>query len=138
MIEFRDRFTREIGAKLIVHTNHEAIAAGANPFRLGTEKCCSAAQNPGLARRSAGRPGFDAAFGCARRDEEKSCAKERIYSFRDRFGPVGPPRTSGQNSGIYTTGRINKGETIRVFPLSNWTELDVWQYIEMEKNPGSC
>jgi sulfate adenylyltransferase subunit 2 len=133
MIEFRDRFTREIGANLIVHTNREAIAAGANPFRLGTEKCCALLKTQALLDAlRAGR--FDAAFGGARRDEEKSRAKERIYSFRDRFGQWDPKNQRPELWNLYNS-RINKGETIRVFPLSNWTELDVWQYIEMEKIP---
>jgi sulfate adenylyltransferase subunit 2 len=133
MIEFRDRFTREIGAKLIVHTNTEAIAAGANPFRLGTEKCCALLKTQALLD-ALKEGGFDAAFGGARREEEKSRAKERIFSFRDRFGQWDPKSQRPELWNLYN-GRIDKGETIRVFPLSNWTELDVWQYIELESIP---
>ena len=89
MIEFRDRFTREIGAKLIVHTNQKAIDDGANPFRLGTQKCCGLLKTRALLDALA-EGGFDAAFGGARRDEEKSRAKERVYSFRDRSGQWDP------------------------------------------------
>lgn len=133
MIEFRDQFTRDIGAKLIVHTNTAAIDAGANPYRLGTEKCCALLKTQGLLD-ALREGGFDAAFGGARRDEEKSRAKERIYSFRDRFGQWDPKNQRPELWNIYNS-RINKGETIRVFPLSNWTELDVWQYIDEEKIP---
>jgi sulfate adenylyltransferase subunit 2 len=133
MIDFRDRFTAGIGAKLIVHTNTEAIAAGANPFRLGTEKCCALLKTQALL--DALREGrYDAAFGGARRDEEKSRAKERIYSFRDSFGQWDPKNQRPELWNLYNC-RVNKGETIRVFPLSNWTEQDVWQYIEEEKIP---
>ncbi|MBV8817681.1 MAG: sulfate adenylyltransferase subunit CysD [Acidobacteriaceae bacterium] len=133
MIRFRDEFAASIGARLIVHTNREAIAAGANPFRLGTEKCCALLKTQALL--DALREGrFDAAFGGARRDEEKSRAKERIYSFRDQFGQWDPKNQRPELWNLYNS-RINKGETIRVFPLSNWTELDVWQYIDEEKIP---
>ncbi len=133
MIEFRDRFTREIGAILIVHTNRKAIEEGANPFRLGTERCCSLLKTRGLLD-ALREGGFDAAFGGARRDEEKSRAKERIYSFRDVHGQWDPKNQRPELWNLYN-GRINKGESIRVFPLSNWTELDVWQYIHLENIP---
>ena len=133
MIEFRDQFTREIGAKLIVHTNTAAIESGANPYTLGTEKCCGLLKTQALLD-GLREGGFDAAFGGARRDEEKSRAKERIYSFRDKFGQWDPKNQRPELWNLYN-GRINKGETIRVFPLSNWTEADVWQYIEEEKIP---
>lgn len=133
MIEFRDRFVSSIGAKLIVHTNTAAIAEGANPYRLGTEKCCSLLKTQALLD-GLREGGFDAAFGGARRDEEKSRAKERVYSFRDRFGQWDPKNQRPELWNVYNS-RINKGETIRVFPLSNWTELDVWQYIESENIP---
>lgn len=133
MIEFRDAFARQIGARLIVHTNTAAIEAGANPFRLGTEKCCALLKTQALLD-ALREGGYDAAFGGARRDEEKSRAKERIYSFRDRFGQWDPKNQRPELWKLYNC-RINKGETIRVFPLSNWTELDVWQYIEVEKIP---
>ena len=133
MIEFRDRFTKEIGAELIVHTNRGAIEGGANPFRLGTEKCCGLLKTRALLDAlSAG--GFDAAFGGARRDEEKSRAKERVYSFRDSFGQWDPKNQRPELWSLYNS-RVDKGESIRVFPLSNWTELDVWQYIHLENIP---
>src|SRR5713226_6804718 len=133
MIEFRDRFCREIGAQLIVHTNWNAIHEGANPFRLGTQKCCGLLKTRALLDAlEAG--GFDAAFGGARRDEEKSRAKERIFSFRDQYGQWDPKRQRPELWNLYN-GRIDKGESIRVFPLSNWTEVDVWEYIEAEKIP---
>jgi sulfate adenylyltransferase subunit 2 len=133
MIEFRDRFTKEIGAELIVHTNQKAIDDGANPFRLGTEKCCGLLKTRALLDALA-QGGFDAAFGGARRDEEKSRAKERVYSFRDSFGQWDPKNQRPELWNLYNS-RVDKGESIRVFPLSNWTELDVWQYIHLENIP---
>jgi sulfate adenylyltransferase subunit 2 len=133
MIEFRDRFTAEIGARLIVHTNWKAIQDGANPFRLGTQKCCGLLKTRALLDAlEAG--GYDAAFGGARRDEEKSRAKERVYSFRDAFGQWDPKNQRPELWNLYNS-RVDKGESIRVFPLSNWTELDVWQYIHLENIP---
>lgn len=133
MIEFRDRYCAEVGAKLIVHTNREAIADGANPFRLGTQKCCGLLKTRSLLDALAeGR--FDAAFGGARRDEEKSRAKERVYSFRDSFGQWDPKNQRPELWNLFNA-RIDPGESIRVFPLSNWTELDVWRYIEQEEIP---
>jgi len=133
MIEFRDNFAREIGARLIVHTNRKAIEEGANPFQLGTQKCCALLKTQALLD-ALREGGFDAAFGGARRDEEKSRAKERIFSFRDRFGQWDPKNQRPELWNLFN-GRIDKGETIRVFPLSNWTELDVWQYIDLENIP---
>ena len=133
MIEFRDRFTKEIGAELIVHINQSAIDGGANPFRLGTEKCCGLLKTRGLLD-ALSHGGYDAAFGGARRDEEKSRAKERVYSFRDSFGQWDPKNQRPELWNLYNS-RIDKGESIRVFPLSNWTELDVWQYIHLENIP---
>ena len=133
MTEFRDRFTAEIGAKLIVHTNRQAIADGANPFRLGTQKCCGLLKTRALLDALA-EGGFDVAFGGARRDEEKSRAKERVFSFRDQYGQWDPKNQRPELWELYN-GRIDKGESIRVFPLSNWTELDVWQYIHLENIP---
>jgi sulfate adenylyltransferase subunit 2 len=130
MIEFRDRFTREIGAKLIVHINQKAIDEGANPFRLGTQKCCGLLKTRSLLDALA-EGGYDAAFGGARRDEEKSRAKERVYSFRDSFGQWDPKNQRPELWDLYNA-RVHKGENVRVFPISNWTELDVWQYIERE------
>ena len=133
MIEFRDRYTREVGAELIVHTNRAAIEGGANPFALGTQKCCAQLKTKALLDALA-EGGFDAAFGGARRDEEKSRAKERVYSFRDPLGQWDPKNQRPELWNLYN-GRIEKGETIRVFPLSNWTELDVWHYIHVERIP---
>jgi len=133
MIEFRDSFCREIGAQLIVHTNRSAIDQGANPFTLGTQKCCGLLKTRALLDALA-EGGYDAAFGGARRDEEKSRAKERMYSFRDRFGQWDPKNQRPELWSLYN-GRVDRSESIRVFPLSNWTELDVWQYIEAENIP---
>lgn len=133
MIAFRDTYPKEIGVELIVHKNREALALGANPFVLGTQKCCGLLKTKALLDAlEAG--GFDAAFGGARRDEEKSRAKERIYSFRDAHGQWDPKNQRPELWNNFN-GRINKGESIRVFPLSNWTELDVWLYIHAEKIP---
>jgi sulfate adenylyltransferase subunit 2 len=133
MIRFRDEFTASIGAKLIVHTNTQAIDDGANPFRLGTQKCCGLLKTRALLDGLAAG-GYDAAFGGARRDEEKSRAKERVYSFRDEFGQWDPKNQRPELWNVYNS-RVDKGQHIRVFPLSNWTELDVWQYIGRENIP---
>lgn len=133
MTEFRDRFAAEIGATLIVHTNRAAIADGASPFRLGTQKCCGLLKTRALLDALA-EGGFDAAFGGARRDEEKSRAKERIFSFRDQYGQWDPKNQRPELWNLYNS-RVDKAESIRVFPLSNWTELDVWQYIHLENIP---
>jgi sulfate adenylyltransferase subunit 2 len=133
MIAFRDRTAAELGVKLIVHSNTRALEEGANPFRLGTERCCGLLKTQALldALRAGG---FDAAFGGARRDEEKSRAKERIFSFRDTLGQWDPKNQRPELWNIFN-GRVEPGESIRVFPLSNWTELDVWQYIHVERIP---
>jgi sulfate adenylyltransferase subunit 2 len=133
MIEFRDTCAREIGAELIVHKNHAALDEGANPFSLGTQKCCGLLKTKSLLDALA-EGGFDAAFGGARRDEEKSRAKERIYSFRDPLGQWDPKNQRPELWNIFNS-RINRNESIRVFPLSNWTELDIWLYIEAESIP---
>ncbi len=133
MIEFRDSYTREVGTKLIVHTNQQAIADGANPFRLGTQRCCGLLKTKGLLD-GLRAGGFDAAIGGARRDEEKSRAKERIFSFRDAKGQWDPKNQRPELWNLYNA-RIEPGESLRVFPLSNWTEMDVWQYIHVEKIP---
>jgi sulfate adenylyltransferase subunit 2 len=133
MIEFRDRCAAEIGATLIVHRNESALAAGANPFRLGTQKCCGLLKTRSLLD-ALTEGGFDAAFGGARRDEEKSRAKERVYSFRDGAGQWDPKNQRPELWNLFNS-RIDKGESIRVFPLSNWTELDVWHYIHLENIP---
>jgi sulfate adenylyltransferase subunit 2 len=133
MIEFRDKFCAGIGARLIVHTNRRAIEEGASPFRLGTQKCCALLKTRALLD-ALEEGGFDAAFGGARRDEEKSRAKERVYSFRDSFGQWDPKNQRPELWNLYNS-RIDKDESIRVFPLSNWTELDVWRYIHQENIP---
>src|SRR6202000_2020019 len=128
--EFRDECIKSIGAKLIVHTNKQAIADGANPLRLGTQKCCGLLKTRALLDGLAAG-GYDAAFGGARRDEEKSRAKERVFSFRDEFGQWDPKNQRPELWNLYNT-RIKRGEHIRGFPLANWTELDIWAYIERE------
>jgi sulfate adenylyltransferase subunit 2 len=133
MIAFRDSYPRQIGAELIVHKNQEALDSGANPFSLGTQKCCGLLKTKSLLDALA-EGGFDAAFGGARRDEEKSRAKERIYSFRDSRGQWDPKNQRPELWNVFNS-RLDKGESIRVFPLSNWTELDVWLYIHVEKIP---
>jgi sulfate adenylyltransferase subunit 2 len=127
MINFRDRMAREIGFDLIVHQPPEARRGGVDPYSFDTRKCCAILKTKALLDALAAG-GFDAAIGGARRDEEKSRAKERVYSFRDARGQWDPRNQRPEFWGIYN-GRIDKGESIRVFPLSNWTELDVWQYI---------
>ena len=139
MIEFRDRYTAEIGAKLIVYTNREAIDDGANPFRLGTQRCCGLLKTKALLdglRQGDGLQagGFDAAIGGARRDEEKSRAKERIFSFRDEKGQWDPKNQRPELWNLFNA-RIHPGESLRIFPLSNWTEMDIWQYIHAENIP---
>ena len=131
MIEFRDRYTAQIGVRLIVHQNRRALDEGANPFRLGTQKCCGLLKTRALLE-ALTEGGFDAAFGGARREEEKSRAKERVYSFRDALGQWDPKNQRPELWNLFN-GRIDKGESIRVFPLSNWTELDVWHYIHLER-----
>jgi sulfate adenylyltransferase subunit 2 len=133
MIEFRDRTCRELGLKLIVHTNHRAIEEGTNPFRLGTAKCCALLKTRALLD-ALQENRIDAAIGGARREEERSRAKERIYSFRDAFGQWDPRNQRPELWNLFN-GRIENGESIRVFPLSNWTELDIWQYIDLERIP---
>lgn len=133
MIQFRDAYAREIGAELIVHRNEVALQQGANPFLLGTQKCCGLLKTKSLLD-ALSDGGFNAAFGGARRDEEKSRAKERIYSFRDSHGQWDPKNQRPELWNIFNS-RIDKGESIRIFPLSNWTELDVWLYIHTENIP---
>jgi sulfate adenylyltransferase subunit 2 len=133
MIEFRDWYAKHVGAELIVHKNQRALDDGANPYSLGTQKCCGFLKTRSLLDGLA-EGGFDAAFGGARRDEEKSRAKERVYSFRDSLGQWDPKNQRPELWSLYNS-RHHKGESIRVFPLSNWTELDVWLYIEKEKIP---
>jgi sulfate adenylyltransferase subunit 2 len=133
MIEFRNWYPKSIGAELIVYSNRQALNGGANPFALGTQRCCALLKTRALLDALA-QGGYSAAFGGARRDEEKSRAKERIFSFRDTFGQWDPKNQRPELWDLYN-GRINRGETIRVFPLSNWTEMDVWNYIHKENIP---
>jgi sulfate adenylyltransferase subunit 2 len=133
MIRFRDETAKRLGLELIVHTNQEGVKAGMNPFDHGSKKYTDVMKTESL-KQALTKYQFDAAFGGARRDEEKSRAKERVYSFRDRNHRWDPKNQRPELWNLYN-GRINKGESIRVFPLSNWTELDVWQYVYLEKIP---
>jgi sulfate adenylyltransferase subunit 2 len=133
MLTFRDELARSIGADLLVWRNEPAIAAGTNPIALDTKRCCGLLKTQALLD-ALRHYNFDAAFGGARRDEEKSRAKERIYSFRDAAGQWDPKNQRPELWNLYNA-RIHPGESIRVFPLSNWTEMDVWQYIHEEKIP---
>ncbi|MHB8425843.1 MAG: sulfate adenylyltransferase subunit CysD [Gammaproteobacteria bacterium] len=133
MIRFRDETAKRLNLKLIVHINEEGVRAGINPFDHGSKKHTDVMKTESL-KQALTRYRFDAAFGGARRDEEKSRAKERVYSFRDANHRWDPRNQRPELWHLYN-GRINKGESIRVFPLSNWTELDVWQYIHQENIP---
>lgn len=130
MIEFRDRLAKEYDFELIVHKNPEGIAVGVGPFTHGSSKHTDIMKTQGL-KQALDKYGFDAAFGGARRDEEKSRAKERVYSFRDKNHRWDPKNQRPELWSNYN-GQVNPGESIRVFPLSNWTELDIWQYIYQE------
>ncbi|KZZ45144.1 sulfate adenylyltransferase small subunit [Thalassolituus sp. HI0120] len=130
MIEFRDKMAETVGMELLVHTNPEGLAQGVGPFTHGSSKHTDIMKTQAL-KQALDKWGFDAAFGGARRDEEKSRAKERVYSFRDENHRWDPKNQRPELWNIYN-GKVNKGESIRVFPLSNWTELDIWQYIYME------
>ncbi|WP_068546621.1 sulfate adenylyltransferase subunit CysD [Thalassotalea crassostreae] len=130
MIAFRDIAAKKYGMDLIVHTNEEGRAAGMNPFDHGSAKFTDVMKTQGL-KQALDKHQFDAAFGGARRDEEKSRAKERVYSFRDKNHRWDPKSQRPELWNVYN-GKVNKGESIRVFPLSNWTELDIWQYIHLE------
>ena len=133
MYEFRDRVIREHGLQLVVHRNQRALDAGINPFDHGSAKYTHALKTEPLLEALA-LHGFDAAFGGARRDEEKSRAKERVYSFRSRDGQW-EPRTQRPELWDLYNGRVERGESIRAFPLSNWSELDVWRYVLQEQIP---
>jgi sulfate adenylyltransferase subunit 2 len=133
MYAFRDRMAAEVGMELIVHVNHEGLAMGINPFVHGSATHTDIMKTQAL-RQGLDKHGFDAAFGGARRDEEKSRAKERIFSFRSAQHRWDPKSQRPELWKLYNT-RTHKGESIRVFPLSNWTELDVWQYVYLEKIP---
>lgn len=130
MITFRDNMAKTHGFDLIVHQNKEGVEAGINPFDHGSSKYTDIMKTQGL-KQALDKYGFDAAFGGARRDEEKSRAKERVYSFRDSKHRWDPKNQRPELWNLYN-GKVNKGESIRVFPLSNWTELDIWQYIYLE------
>jgi sulfate adenylyltransferase subunit 2 len=133
MYAFRDRMAREFGFDLRVSSNRKAIEDNANPWDLGTPACCGFLKTQALL--DALREGnYDAVMGGARREEERSRAKERVFSFRDAHGQWDPRRQRPEMWQLYN-GRISTGESIRVFPLSNWTELDVWRYIALEKIP---
>jgi sulfate adenylyltransferase subunit 2 len=131
MIAFRDEFTKEHNLDLLVHTNQQGVADNINPFEHGSNKYTQIMKTQALLQALAAG-GYDAAFGGARRDEEKSRAKERIYSFRDRYGQWDPKNQRPELWNLYN-GKLTKGESIRAFPLSNWTELDIWLYIYLEK-----
>lgn len=130
MIEFRDYMANKLGMKLLVHQNPEGLKMNINPFVHGSSLHTDIMKTQGL-KQALDKHGFDAAFGGARRDEEKSRAKERVYSFRDENHRWDPKNQRPELWNIYN-GRIHQGESIRVFPLSNWTELDIWQYIYLE------
>ncbi|MCO7231954.1 MULTISPECIES: sulfate adenylyltransferase subunit CysD [unclassified Cobetia] len=130
MIKFRDEMAAEVGMELIEHINQEGVEAGINPFDHGSAKYTDIMKTQSL-KQALDKHGFDAAFGGARRDEEASRAKERVYSFRDQYHRWDPKNQRPELWNIYNS-KINKGESIRVFPLSNWTELDIWQYIYLE------
>jgi len=133
MIEFRDKFCKENDLKLIVHSNQQGIEEGINPFDHGSSKYTTIMKTHALLQ-ALHNGGYDAAFGGARRDEERSRAKERIYSFRDRYGQWDPKNQRPELWNLYN-GKLTKGESIRAFPLSNWTELDIWLYIYLESIP---
>lgn len=133
MIDFREKRIAELGWDLIVHINQEGVDMGVGPFTHGSAKHTDIMKTQSL-KQALDKYGFDAAFGGARRDEEKSRAKERVYSFRDKNHRWDPKNQRPELWNIYN-GRVDKGESIRVFPLSNWTELDIWQYIHLESIP---
>jgi sulfate adenylyltransferase subunit 2 len=133
MYEFRDRMAKEVGMELIVHVNQEGVSQGISPFTHGSQVHTDVMKTQGL-KQALDKYGFEAAFGGARRDEEKSRAKERIFSFRSAQHRWDPKNQRPELWNLYNT-RKQKGESIRVFPLSNWTELDVWQYIHLEEIP---
>ena len=130
MIAFRDRIARDYGLDLIVHTNTQGVADNVTPFTYGSKKYTDIMKTQALLE-ALDKHGFDAAFGGARRDEERSRAKERVYSIRDRNHRWDPKSQRPELWNLYN-GNINRGEEVRVFPLSNWTEIDVWQYILSE------
>ncbi|MEY8871494.1 sulfate adenylyltransferase subunit CysD [Francisella philomiragia] len=130
MIEFRDKMAKEYDFELLVHINQDGIDLGVGPFSHGSAKHTDIMKTQSL-KQALNKGMYDAAFGGARRDEEKSRAKERVFSFRDKNHRWDPKNQRPELWNIYN-GMVDKGESIRVFPLSNWTELDIWQYIYME------
>jgi sulfate adenylyltransferase subunit 2 len=133
MYEFRDRVAKEAGMDLIVHINEDGVRQGIGPFTHGSRVHTDVMKTQAL-KQALDQHGFDAAFGGARRDEERSRAKERVFSFRDRNHAWDPKNQRPELWNLYN-GRVHRGESIRVFPLSNWTELDIWQYIHVENIP---
>ncbi len=133
MYRFRQKMVSEMGLDLITHINPDGVAQDMNPFTYGSAKHTDVMKTEGL-KQALDKYGFDAAFGGARRDEEKSRAKERVYSFRDSKHRWDPKNQRPELWNLYN-GKVKKGESIRVFPLSNWTELDIWQYIYLEQIP---
>jgi sulfate adenylyltransferase subunit 2 len=133
MIEFRDQLIKKLGLELLVYINEDGVDQGIGPFTHGSKKHTDVMKTDAL-KQALNKYQFDAAFGGARRDEEKSRAKERVYSFRDKNHRWDPKNQRPELWNIYN-GKIDKGESIRVFPLSNWTELDIWQYIHLENIP---
>ena len=131
MIEFREKQRKEMGLDMIVHINQEGVKQGVGPFTHGSEKHTDIMKTQAL-KQALTKYKFDAAFGGARRDEEKSRAKERVFSFRDK-NHIWDPKNQRPELWNICNGKINQGESIRVFPLSNWTELDIWQYIHISK-----
>ena len=131
MISFRNEMAKEVGMELLVHTNEEGRAQNVNPFDYGSAKYTDIMKTVAL-KQALDKYRFDAAFGGARRDEEKSRAKERVYSFRDKYHRWDPKNQRPELWNLYNA-HVNQGESIRVFPLSNWTELDIWQYIYLEQ-----
>jgi sulfate adenylyltransferase subunit 2 len=133
MIEFRDRVAKEYGFELLIYTNQEGVQKGISPFKHGSALYTDIMKTEGL-KQSLDKYKFDAAFGGARRDEEKSRAKERIFSFRTNTHQWDPKSQRPELWNLYNA-KVNPGESIRAFPLSNWTELDIWQYIYLEEIP---
>ena len=131
MIEFREKQRKEMGLDMIVHINQEGVKQGVGPFTHGSEKHTDIMKTQAL-KQALTKYKFDAAFGGARRDEEKSRAKERVFSFRDK-NHIWDPKNQRPELRNICNGKVNQGESIRVFPLSNWTELDIWQYIYISK-----
>jgi sulfate adenylyltransferase subunit 2 len=133
MYEFRDQMAKELGLHLLIHRNEAALAQNANPWSLGTQACCSLLKTGALLE-ALFKYEFDAAIGGARREEERSRAKERVFSFRDKHGQWDPRNQRPELWNLYN-GKLAKGQSMRVFPISNWTEQDIWHYILLEQIP---